>query len=179
MTDRPDPSVPVTNSVYLVEASVISLKQAWDLKDFAQDVSWILATCYPETIDRIFVCNVSSYITTIWGVLKKFVDPVTAEKIVFLKSNDVSPTLEKYIDPENIPSQLGGRFTFTNGMLPDLDTGIRNALHWTTPSDGSDTGSLPPGPIKWVQDEGGRREAVATGSVGGLQRTERVAVLGS
>lgn len=55
MTDRPDPLVPVTNSVYLVNASCISLKQGWDLKDFAQDVSWILATCYPETIDRIFV----------------------------------------------------------------------------------------------------------------------------
>lgn len=104
---------------------------------------------------------------------------MTAEKIVFLKPNDVSPTLEKYIDPENIPSQLGGRFTFTNGMLPDLDAGIRKALHWTAPSDGSGTSSLPPGPIKWVEDKGSRREAVATGSVGGLQRTEKVAVLGS
>lgn len=55
MTDRPNPSVPVIKSIYLVDASCISLKQAWDLKDFAQDVSWILATCYPETIDRIFV----------------------------------------------------------------------------------------------------------------------------
>lgn len=112
-----------------------------------------------------------------WGVLKKFVDPVTAEKIIFLKHNEVSPMLEKYIDPENIPSQLGGRFTFTNGMLPDLDAGICKALHWSTPSDGSDIGSLPPGPIKWVEDERGRREAVATGSVGGLQRTESVAIL--
>lgn len=110
-------------------------------------------------------------------MLRKFVDPVTAEKIVFLKPNDVSPTLEKYIDPENIPSQLGGHFTFTNGMLPDLDADICNALHWATPSGGSGTGSLPPGPIKWVKDEGGRRGAVATGSVGGLQWTERVAFL--
>lgn len=61
MTDRPDPSVPITTSIYLVEASSLSMKQAWDLKDFAQDASWILATCYPETIDRIFV---SKYIRT-------------------------------------------------------------------------------------------------------------------
>lgn len=104
---------------------------------------------------------------------------MTAEKIIFLRPNDVSPTIEKYIDPENIPSQLGGHFTFTNGMLPDLDAGIRKALYWTAPSDSSNTCSLPPGPIKWVEYEGSRRAAMATGTVGGLQRVERVAVLGS
>lgn len=55
MRDRPDNENPVTHSVYLVDVSSISLKQAWDLKDFAQDISWILATCYPETIKYIFV----------------------------------------------------------------------------------------------------------------------------
>lgn len=58
MSDRPDPTIPVTKSIYIVDASAISLKQAWDLRDFARDISWILSTCYPETIDRIIVSNI-------------------------------------------------------------------------------------------------------------------------
>lgn len=58
MGDRPDPTIPVTKSIYIVDASAISLKQAWDLQDFARDISWILSTCYPETIDRIIVSNI-------------------------------------------------------------------------------------------------------------------------
>jgi hypothetical protein len=55
LRDRPQPSQPVTKAVYLVDGSSICLRQAWNLRDFAQDISWMLATCYPETIDRIFV----------------------------------------------------------------------------------------------------------------------------
>lgn len=57
MDDRPNPLTPVSNAVYIVDASVVSVKQAWNLKDFAQEVSWILMTCYPETIERIFVSS--------------------------------------------------------------------------------------------------------------------------
>lgn len=55
MSDRPDPTTPIDKSMYIVDASALSLKQAWDLREFARDISWILSTCYPETIDRIIV----------------------------------------------------------------------------------------------------------------------------
>ncbi|KAB8248166.1 CRAL-TRIO domain-containing protein [Aspergillus flavus] len=160
MDDRPNPSTPVSNAVYIVDASVVSVKQAWNLKDFAQEVSWILMTCYPETIERIFVCNVPSYFSTIWSIFKKWVDPVTAAKVVVLKQSDVYTTLERYIDKENIPTKFGGGFAFQNGMLPDLDHGIRQHLQWTTPSE-----CIPSGPVKWMQADGGKRIAIATGSV--------------
>jgi hypothetical protein len=32
------------------------LKQVWDLRNYAQDVSRLLATNYPEVVDRIYVC---------------------------------------------------------------------------------------------------------------------------
>lgn len=56
MNDRPDPSTPITGSVYLVDASNLGVKQGWSLRSFAQSISWLLSTCYPETIKRIFVC---------------------------------------------------------------------------------------------------------------------------
>lgn len=55
MTDRPNPSVPVTNSICVVDGTNLGLKQAWGLRFFAQEISWLLSTCYPETIERIFV----------------------------------------------------------------------------------------------------------------------------
>ncbi|KAB8222338.1 CRAL-TRIO domain-containing protein [Aspergillus novoparasiticus] len=148
MDDRPNPSMPVSNAVYIVDASVVSVKQAWNLKDFTQEVSWILMTCYPETIERIF------------NIFKEWVDPVTAAKVVVLKQSEVYATLERYIDKENIPKKFGGGFAFQNGMLPDLDHGIRQRLQWTTPSE-----CIPPGPVKWLQADCGKRIAIATGSV--------------
>jgi hypothetical protein len=55
LRDRSLPSQPVTKAIYLVDGSSLCLRQAWNVRDFSQDVSGILATCYPETIDRIFV----------------------------------------------------------------------------------------------------------------------------
>lgn len=57
MKDRLEASKPISKSVYVVDASSLGVKQAWDLRDFARDISWILSTCYPETIDRIYVSH--------------------------------------------------------------------------------------------------------------------------
>ncbi|KAF7162403.1 hypothetical protein CNMCM6106_009377 [Aspergillus hiratsukae] len=173
MRDRPQPSEPVTKAVYLVDGSSICLRQAWNLRDFAQDSSWMLATCYPETIDRIFVCNAPSYFSRIWSLLKKFVDPVTAEKIVVLNSTDVYGTLAKHIHHDDIPVQFGGALQFTNGMLPALCPVARQTLHWAP----SFSGTLPPGPIKWTQNSRGQIKAVATGTVDGVERGLDVAML--
>ncbi|GAB1196225.1 hypothetical protein APSETT444_005493 [Aspergillus pseudonomiae] len=113
MSDWPNLSTPVSNAIYLVDASVVSVKQAWNPKDSAQEVCWILMTCYPEIIERIF----------------KWVDPGTAAKVVVLKQSAVYTTLEKSIDKENIPTKFGGDFAFPNGMSPDLDHGIHQRLH--------------------------------------------------
>jgi hypothetical protein len=66
MTDRPNPSTAITSSVYLVDASSLGLKQGWSLKTFAQEISWLLSTCYPETITRVFVgaFRTPSYLVT-------------------------------------------------------------------------------------------------------------------
>lgn len=54
-TDRPSPARAVTHSIYLVDASSLGLKQGWHLRSFAQNISWLLSTCYPETIKHVFV----------------------------------------------------------------------------------------------------------------------------
>ncbi|GIK00963.1 hypothetical protein Aspvir_004993 [Aspergillus viridinutans] len=110
MRDRPLPLEPVTKAICLVDTSSIYLHQVWNLRDLAQDISGMVATCYPETIDRILVCNPPLYFAKIWSLLKNFVDPVTAEKIVMLNSTDAYSTLNKYIHHDDIPAQFGGAF---------------------------------------------------------------------
>ncbi|KAJ5519707.1 hypothetical protein N7463_000160 [Penicillium fimorum] len=171
MTDRPNPLVPVTNAIYVVDASNLGLKQAWDLRFFAQEISWLLSTCYPEIIRRIFVCNAPSYYKTVWKYLKGWVDPHTAEKIDVLLAAEVLPTLRRYIDDVNIPTKFGGEFQYTHGMLPDLDDNIQQFLN----SDSSI--SLPPGPLKWIQDSDGRRTALAVGSKAGSERSDNIATV--
>ncbi|GKZ73181.1 hypothetical protein AnigIFM50267_009858 [Aspergillus niger] len=173
MSDRPDPTTPIDKSIYIVDASVLSLKQAWDLREFARDISWILSTCYPETIDRIIVGNAPFYFAKIWAFMKSFVDPITADKLVITRPADAYATMAEHMDHKDIPSQFGGGFQFTNGMLPDLDEGIQQALQWTS----SSKEALPQGPLKWTEDENGQRRAVATGSIDGRQRSEEVAIL--
>ena len=118
------------------------------------------------------VCNAPSYFSRMWSFLKKFVDPVTTNKIAVLKSADVYGTLNQYISHDNIPTQFGGGFRFSNGMLPDLCPAIQQALHWSNPS----SKTLPPGPIKW-KENGHGRIVIATGTANGVQRATEFALL--
>lgn len=45
----------ISSAVIIVDASSLTLMQGFDLRGFARDISGLLTTCYPETVDRIFV----------------------------------------------------------------------------------------------------------------------------
>ncbi|KAJ0413118.1 CRAL-TRIO domain-containing protein [Aspergillus carlsbadensis] len=162
----------VLKCVAIVDAATVSLKQAWDAKDYAREISWILATCFPEVIDRIYLCNAPAYFSTIWKILKGFVEPKTAEKIVVLTSYETYSALSEDLEHSSIPTGCGGGFAYETGILPDLDKELTHALRWSGPQ-----GELPPGPIKWVKGDGGQWKAIATGTVEGVARADEVAVL--
>ena len=48
----------VVSSVYVINIASFGLRQAWSLKGYAQDVSQLLAICYPEMVDRCYVSTV-------------------------------------------------------------------------------------------------------------------------
>ncbi|RGP74496.1 cral trio domain [Fusarium longipes] len=164
-----DPSV--VSSVYLVNAASFGLRQAWSLKGYAQDVSQLLAICYPETVDRCYVLNAPAYFGKIWGILSKFIDPRTAAKLVIASSGeDPLSTLTPLLDVESIPTEYGGKFEYKPGMAPRLDEGLLKRMKWALPGN-----TLPEGPIKLIQDENKRRSVVATGSVNGNKREDVIA----
>ncbi|KAJ5730625.1 SEC14 cytosolic factor [Penicillium malachiteum] len=169
MKDRPRPNVPITSSVYLVDISTFTMKQGWDVKNYTSDIAQLLMTGYPEILDRIFVLNAPSYFGWMWGIMKKWIDPGTAAKVVIVPESEMMSTLTKYIDLENIPTRFGGEFSWENGTPLDLDINIQSGLEWT------EDGKFPPGPMKWVLDGSGRKTAVAVGSLEGVPRITRIA----
>ena len=61
MRDRPDPHIPVSSAVYLVDVSSLGLKQALALRTYAQDISKLLATSFPEVVDTVYVSAACYY----------------------------------------------------------------------------------------------------------------------
>lgn len=55
MRDRPEPEKPISAAVIIVDVATFGLKQAWNVRTYAQNVSKILATNYPEVLDTVFV----------------------------------------------------------------------------------------------------------------------------
>lgn len=161
MTDRPEPEKPVPGAVYLADIANASLRQAWSLRGYAQSTSALLATCYPEVVDRIYVLNAPPFFPKIWAFLKGWFDPKTADKLVIVPPADVLSTLLEEIDIECIPERYGGKSRDEHGLVP-LVSGLKELL-------GVD--ELPEGPIKWTMHEG-KRTAVAVGVKGGEARRE-------
>ena len=96
----------------------------------------------------------------IWGILSKFVDPRTAAKLIIVSSGEDSlSTLTPWLDVENIPTEYRGKFTYTPGMTPKLEDGLRKHTNWTMPGE-----SLPERPVKFMQDQNQRRMVLATGA---------------
>ncbi|KAI1757883.1 CRAL/TRIO domain protein [Xylaria castorea] len=161
MADRPDSDQPVSRAVYLVDITYISLKQAWSIRGYAQSVTGLLATCYPEVVDKIYVVNAPPYFSKIWAFIKGWIDPNTATKLVIVPPADVMTTLLEMMDIECIPERYGGQSKAEGGLVPRVD-GLKDLLG---------VEKLPDGPIKWTVDQG-NRTAVAVGARGGEARKE-------
>lgn len=157
-----------TKCIYLVNIASLSLKQVWDLRNYAQDISHLLATNYPEVVDRIYVLNAPSYYNAIWGLIKKFIDPVTAEKLVIVSPAEVLEKLSEDIDLENIPKVFGGGFDYQHAMLPSIPKDLWQTINWKDPES---AGEILPGPIKWIRD-GAIEKAVAVGREENPRRLE-------
>ncbi len=84
---------------------------------------------------------------------------MTVSKIFILGKHEIRPTLEKFMDPKDIPKLYGGALDWEWGQLPHLDTETREALE----TDGN-TGWVK-GPTLWLN-----RQRVTVGSEKGKLR---------
>lgn len=60
---------------------------------------------YPESLGVVIVHNAPWIFSTVWSIIKNWLDPVVASKIHFTKGYE---ELQKFIEPKHIPQYLGG-----------------------------------------------------------------------
>ncbi|SCV05934.1 LANO_0H18404g1_1 [Lachancea nothofagi CBS 11611] len=79
---------------------------------------------YPECLGHLFIHKAPWIFPPIWNIIKNWLDPVVASKIVFTKSTD---DLAKYLPMKSIPKYLGGEddYDFDSFKKPDESADIK------------------------------------------------------
>ncbi|KAK9900298.1 CRAL/TRIO domain-containing protein [Cystobasidium minutum MCA 4210] len=85
----------------------IGIRGFWRAKDMLYRLIQISDNYYPETANKLFVINAPGVFSTIWSYLKGWLDARTAAR-VFVLGSGYQETLLKHIDPQALPSHLGG-----------------------------------------------------------------------
>lgn len=70
---------------------------------------------YPEILGKILIHNAPWIFSTIWNIIKNWLDPVVASKIHFTKNVE---ELSNFIEKKHIPDYMGGKDEYT-GQYPE------------------------------------------------------------
>lgn len=116
----------IETSCTIMDLKNVGIAQFWRVSSYVQQASKIGQFYYPETMGRFYIINAPYIFTTVWSVVKSWLDPVTREKIQILGSNFLTE-LSKQIPTENIPSIVGGSCQCPGGCL------MSDAGPWNTP----------------------------------------------
>ncbi|KLO09905.1 hypothetical protein SCHPADRAFT_833336 [Schizopora paradoxa] len=103
---------PVETSCTILDLKGVGLGKFWDVKNYVQEAAGIGQNYYPERMGKFYIVNSSWMFTTIWSVIKGWLDPATVAKISITNSNDI---LKQQIPLENLPADLGGKCSCPGG----------------------------------------------------------------
>lgn len=98
----------VETSCTVLDLKGISLSLARSVYGFISDAAYIGQNYYPERMGKFYIINAPWGFSMVWSVIKKFLDPVTVDKIHILGSKYQSE-LARQVPPENLPVEFGGK----------------------------------------------------------------------
>ncbi|RDA96187.1 hypothetical protein CP533_1632 [Ophiocordyceps camponoti-saundersi (nom. inval.)] len=166
--DRLHPDVPITMATIIADISGLSLRKFWSIKNHVFCLLTSISDLYPETASRIFFVCAPPSVGIMWNWVKSWLDPVTASKIVILKTQEVKAALEDFIHPSSIPVKYGGSFEGEWGRDTVLDESLQNAVSWEPGFDSLPTAALS---METVDD---RLVCYTTGSDKGSPRRQKI-----
>lgn len=135
-----DPRLPACSrkSGYLLETSCsimdlkgVGIAKATSVYGYLQAVSAISQNYYPERLGKMYVINAPWGFSGVWGVVKRFLDPVTVNKIHILGSGYQKELLAQ-VPAENLPKQFGGSCDCPGGCQLS-DAGPWQDAQWVKP----------------------------------------------
>jgi len=97
----------VEASCTILDLKGVGIGQFWKVKDYIAQSSHIGQNYYPEIMGRFYIINANLLFSTIWSVIKGWLDKATVEKIIILDSGYKEKLLEG-ISAENLPVEFQG-----------------------------------------------------------------------
>lgn len=128
---------------------------------YVKSVSSISQDHYPERLGKLYMINAPWGFSSVWGVIKGWLDPVTVNKIHVLGSSYQSELFSQ-VPKENLPKRFGGLCDCPGGCE------LSDAGPWQDP-----TYAKPP---KWAQKEGGATATTAGAPTSGQSAPAPAAV---
>lgn len=94
-------------SCTITDLSGVGIAKATQVYGYLQTISAISQNYYPERLGKLYVINAPWGFSTVFNFIKRWLDPVTVNKIHILGSGYQKQLLEQ-IPAENLPKQFGG-----------------------------------------------------------------------
>ncbi|KAF2738206.1 SEC14 cytosolic factor [Polyplosphaeria fusca] len=168
-----DPRLPACSrkSGYLLETScsIMDLKgvgigKATSVYGYLGVVSGISQNYYPERLGKMYVINAPWGFAGVFSVVKRFLDPVTVNKIHILGSGYEKELLAQ-VPAENLPKQFGGTCDCEGGCQlsdagPWQDATLVKPAKWEKKKEGDVIdNTTQPAPTEPVEGEEGKKPA--------------------
>lgn len=125
---------------YLADLSGLRLMNAIKLLPYLKTLIKEVETFYPEFAGSVVLINAPTFMSRVWSLGKKFIDPTTAEKVKII-SGPYSDTIIEQFGLDVIPQEYGGTNPMTVPHPPKRITADFNRQFPYTKSDGTKVGS--------------------------------------
>lgn len=113
----------------IMDLKGVSITKVSQVYTYVKQASVISQNYYPERLGKLYMINAPWGFSTVWGVVKGWLDPVTVSKINILGSGYQKELLAQ-IPAENLPKSLGGKCECQGGCELS-DAGPWHEKEWT------------------------------------------------
>ncbi|OCH91865.1 CRAL/TRIO domain-containing protein, partial [Obba rivulosa] len=100
----------IDGTFVIVDLKGFGMSQFWQMKNFARDAFQVSQDYFPDTMAQLAIVNAPSTFTTIWSFIKPWLAKETVKKVCIL-GTDYADRLREWVDPDNLPTYLGGNCT--------------------------------------------------------------------
>ncbi|VDC04009.1 unnamed protein product [Peniophora sp. CBMAI 1063] len=106
----PRPSrAPVETFCTILDLKNVSISNFYRVKDYVGKATQIGQDRYPEVMGKFYIINAPWGFSAVWGIVKGWLDPVTAAKIDVCGSDYKGKLLDQ-TPAENLPKEYGGTY---------------------------------------------------------------------
>lgn len=116
----------------IMDLKGVAITRVPQVYSYVRQASVISQNYYPERLGKMYLINAPWGFSTVWSVVKGWLDPVTVQKIHVLGSGYKSEVLAQ-IPAENLPKAYGGTCECAGGC-ENSDAGPWREAEWAKPA---------------------------------------------